>query len=78
MVRGRNREPSDEPPLPHGHAVDASLVLDVQRRRELLVAVGYLSFGRSFDGSGDAIPTAIGLIVAVSAIGWTLYSVYAG
>jgi len=40
----------------------------------LIAVVGYLIFGWSFDGSANTIPTVIGIIVAVSAIGWTLYS----
>jgi cobalamin biosynthesis protein CobD/CbiB len=40
----------------------------------LIAVVGYLIFGWSFNGSANTIPTAIGLIVAVSAVGWTLYS----
>ena len=40
----------------------------------LIAVVGYLIFGWSFNGSANTIPTAIGIIVAVSAIGWTLYS----
>jgi hypothetical protein len=42
----------------------------------LIAVVGYLVFGWSFDGSGNTTATAIGLIVAVSAIGWTLYGIY--
>jgi hypothetical protein len=40
----------------------------------LVAVVGYLVFGWSFGGSGDTVPTAIGIIVAVTAVGWTLYS----
>ncbi|WP_431358928.1 multidrug transporter [Halovenus amylolytica] len=40
----------------------------------LIAVVGYLIFGWSFTGSENTIPAAIGIIVAVSAIGWTLYS----
>lgn len=40
----------------------------------LIAVVGYLVFGWSFNGSESMIPTAIGIIVAVLAIGWTLYS----
>jgi|GEM_PF-2667349 len=40
-----------------------------------VVAVGgYLLFGWSFDGDSAIVPTAIGILVAVAAIGWTLYS----
>jgi hypothetical protein len=42
----------------------------------LIAVVGYLIFGWSFDGSGSTTATAIGAIVAVSAPGWTVYSVY--
>jgi hypothetical protein len=42
----------------------------------LIAVVGYLIFGWSFNGSGSTTATAIGIIVAVSAIGWTLYGVY--
>jgi hypothetical protein len=39
-----------------------------------VVAVGgYLLFGWSFDGGSAIVPTVIGVIVAASAIGWTLY-----
>jgi len=40
----------------------------------LIAVVGYFIFDWSFNGSANTIPTAIGIIVAVSAIGWTLYS----
>jgi hypothetical protein len=40
----------------------------------LIAVVGYLIFGRSFNGSGSTVATAIGIIVAVLAIGWTVYS----
>jgi phosphate/sulfate permease len=40
----------------------------------LIAVVGYLIFGWSFNGPASTIPTAIGIIVAASAIGWTLYS----
>jgi hypothetical protein len=40
----------------------------------LIAVVGYLVFGWSL-GSGDAIPTAIGTIVAVSIIGWSVYKI---
>jgi hypothetical protein len=40
----------------------------------LIAVVGYLLFGWSFNGSANTTPTAIGVIVAISAIGWTLYS----
>ena len=40
-----------------------------------VVAVGgYLLFGWSFDGDSAIVPTVIGVIVAASAIGWTLYN----
>jgi hypothetical protein len=40
----------------------------------LIAVVGYLVFGWSFNGSESMVPTAIGIIVAALAIGWTLYS----
>jgi MFS superfamily sulfate permease-like transporter len=40
----------------------------------LIAIVGYLFFGWSW-GSGDAIPAAIGTIVAFSIIGWSFYKV---
>jgi hypothetical protein len=40
----------------------------------LIAVVGYLIFGWSFSGSDATVPTVIGIIVAASAIGWTLYS----
>lgn len=39
----------------------------------LIAVVGYLVFGWSFNSSENTLPTAIGIIVAVLAIGWTLY-----
>lgn len=38
-----------------------------------IAVVGYLLSGWSFSGSEHTIPTAIGVVVAASAIGWTLY-----
>ncbi|MFQ3295014.1 MAG: hypothetical protein ACI9PP_001941 [Halobacteriales archaeon] len=40
----------------------------------LIAVVGYLIFGWSFNGSGTTVSTAIGIIVASLAIGWTVYS----
>jgi hypothetical protein len=40
----------------------------------LIAVVGYLISGWSFSGSESSIPTALGITVAVVAIGWTLYS----
>jgi hypothetical protein len=40
----------------------------------LIAVVGYLAFDWSFNGSSDIVPTAIGVVVAVVALGWTLYS----
>lgn len=40
----------------------------------LVAVVGYLVLGWSFDASGNTVPTAIGIAVAVTAVGWTLYS----
>ncbi len=40
----------------------------------LTAVVGYLVFGWSFNGPTNTIPAAIGIIVAVSAIGWMIYS----
>ncbi|OYR51325.1 MULTISPECIES: hypothetical protein [unclassified Halorubrum] len=40
----------------------------------LIAVIGYLIFDWSFNGSANTIPAVIGIIVAVSAIGWTLYS----
>ena len=40
----------------------------------LIAVVGYLIFGWSFSGPDATVPTVIGIIVAASAIGWTLYS----
>jgi hypothetical protein len=42
----------------------------------LTAVVGYLGSGWSFDRSGSSTATAIGVVVAVSGIGWTLYSVH--
>ena len=40
----------------------------------VIAVVGSLALGWSFDGAGDILPTAIGVGVAVLAVGWTLYS----
>lgn len=40
----------------------------------LIAIVGYLVFGWSFDGSGSTVSTVIGVVVALGAVGWTLYS----
>jgi hypothetical protein len=40
----------------------------------LIAVVGYLVFGWSW-GSGDAIPTAIGSVVAVSILAWSFYKI---
>lgn len=40
----------------------------------LIALVGYLVQGWSW-GSDDAIPTAIGTVVAVLVIGWSVYKV---
>jgi uncharacterized protein (TIGR04206 family) len=40
----------------------------------LVAVAGYLAFGWSFSESSDIAPTAIGVVVAVVAVGWTLYS----
>jgi cobalamin biosynthesis protein CobD/CbiB len=40
----------------------------------LVAVVGYLAFGWSFSGASDIAPTAIGIVVAAVAVGWTLYS----
>jgi hypothetical protein len=40
----------------------------------LVAVVGYLVLGWSFDGSANVTPTAIGIGIAVLAVGWTLYS----
>ncbi|MFB6233202.1 MAG: multidrug transporter [Haloarculaceae archaeon] len=40
----------------------------------LIAVVGSLTLGWSFDGSESTLPTVIGIVVAVSALGWTLYS----
>ena len=44
----------------------------------LIALVGYLTLDWSFNGSGSSIPTGIGIIAAVSAVGWTLYRRYSG
>jgi hypothetical protein len=40
----------------------------------LVALVGYLAFGWSFNGSESTVPTVIGGVVALAAVGWTLYS----
>lgn len=39
----------------------------------LIAIVGYVIFGWNFEMTDGPIPIAIGLLVAVVAIGWTLY-----
>lgn len=39
----------------------------------VIAVVGYLVFGWSFGGYANSTPAVIGAIVAVSAVGWTLY-----
>jgi hypothetical protein len=40
----------------------------------LVAVVGYLAFGWSFDDSGNTVPTVVGVVAAITAVGWTLYS----
>lgn len=40
----------------------------------LIAVVGYLGFGWSW-GSSNAIPTAVGIVVGASVIGWSFYKV---
>jgi len=42
----------------------------------LIAVIGSLVFGWSFGGSGNTTATVVGIIVAVLAIGWALYSIY--
>jgi hypothetical protein len=60
--------------MPGAGRSDSSAVRTIGAIVALIAVAGYLIFGWSFDGSANTIPTAIGIIVAVSAIGWTFYS----
>jgi cobalamin biosynthesis protein CobD/CbiB len=60
--------------MPGAGRSDSPVVRAIGALVALIAVVGYLIFGWSFNGSANTIPTAIGVIVAVSAIGWTLYS----
>ncbi len=59
--------------MPGAGRSDSSAMRTVGAIVALIAVVGYLTFGWSFNGSANTIPTVIGIIVAVSAIGWTLY-----
>jgi len=60
--------------MPGAGRSDSPAVRAIGALVALIAVVGYLIFGWSFNGSANTIPTVIGIIVAVSAIGWTLYS----
>jgi hypothetical protein len=60
--------------MPGGGRSDSPVVRIIGGIVALIAVVGYLVFGWSW-GSGDAIPTAIGSVVAVSIIAWSLYKV---
>jgi drug/metabolite transporter (DMT)-like permease len=60
--------------MPGAGRSDSPAVRAIGTLIALIAVVGYLIFDWSFNGSAGTIPTAIGIIVAVSAIGWTLYS----
>ncbi len=60
--------------MPGAGRSDSAAVRAVGATVALVAIVGYLFFGWSFNGSETTVPTVIGLLVAVSAIGWTLYS----
>jgi cobalamin biosynthesis protein CobD/CbiB len=60
--------------MPGAGRSESAAVRAVGATVALVAIVGYLFFGWSFSGSETAFPTVIGLLVAVSAIGWTLYS----
>jgi len=60
--------------MPGGGRSDSQVVRAIGAIVALIAVFGYLIFGWSFNGSANTIPTVIGIIVAVSAIGWTLYS----
>jgi cobalamin biosynthesis protein CobD/CbiB len=59
--------------MPGAGRSNSSAVRGIGALVALIAVVGYLFFGWSFNGSTNTIPTAIGIIVAVTAIGWTLY-----
>jgi hypothetical protein len=60
--------------MPGGGRSDSPAVRIIGAIVALIAIVGYIGFGWSW-GSGDAIPTTIGAIVAVSIIGWSFYTV---
>ena len=60
--------------MPGAGRSDSPVIRIVGGIAALLAVVGYLVFGWSW-GTGDAIPTTIGAIVAVSIIGWSVYKV---
>ncbi len=60
--------------MPGGGRSDSPAVRMIGATVALIAIVGYLFFGWSW-GSGDAIPAAIGTIVAFSIIGWSFYKV---
>jgi hypothetical protein len=62
--------------MPGGGRSDSAAIRAIGAIVALIAVVGYLIFGWSFDGFGSTTATAIGAIVAVSALGWTLYGVY--
>jgi CHASE2 domain-containing sensor protein len=60
--------------MPGGGRSDSPAVRIIGAIMALIAVVGYLIFGWSW-GAGDAIPTTIGTVVAVSIIGWSFYKV---
>jgi hypothetical protein len=60
--------------MPGGGRSDSPAVRIIGGVVALIAVVGYLVFGWSW-GAGDAIPTTVGAIVAVSTIAWSFYRV---
>ncbi len=60
--------------MPGGSRSNSPAVSVIGAIVALIALVGYLVFDWSFNGSANTMPTAIGITVAVSAIGWTLYN----
>jgi cobalamin biosynthesis protein CobD/CbiB len=60
--------------MPGGGHSESAAVRTIGAIVALIAVVGYLILGWSFSGSDTTVPTVIGVILAASAIGWTLYN----
>lgn len=58
--------------VPGGGRSDSSVVRVIGAIVAVIAVLGYLVSGWSW-GSGDAIPTGVGAVVAAAVIGWSLY-----